>query len=386
MGAFEGSKAPRDFHFDLHHPEVLFGQIVGEGRVEVIKETQRFDFERLQPFEQIVAGALLRTSARVGFFLQFGQLAMEGQTEANRGPIAFDEGRDRLGRERRGARLARRVDGGVGVQKRRAHEFGPGLVFELDERLELAQDMRVAEGVSDLVHPAIRQEVCSNFRSKGICTHSNLIKRADLEKTIGDAIRREWLNTATLEAMRAELIAERTNALGSSDADKAKLKAALGRAEAQSARIASAIAETGHNPALLAKLGALEGDATRLRHEMEAIDATIAPEPAAIASDVEFLLQTLRANIEGILGGAENGPDARLRETIRGMIDRIVVTPLDANTSSITVHGKFAGVMCAAGLLERYQPGQQKTPEGLASGASLSVVAGAGFEPAAFRL
>jgi len=38
LGAFEGSKAPRDFHFDLHHPEVLFGQIVGEGRVEVIKE------------------------------------------------------------------------------------------------------------------------------------------------------------------------------------------------------------------------------------------------------------------------------------------------------------------------------------------------------------
>ncbi len=75
------------------------------------------------------------------------------------GPIALDEGRDRLGRERRCARLTRFVDGGVGVQERRAHEFGPGLLFNVDESLKFAQDMGVTEGVIDLVHPAIRQEM-----------------------------------------------------------------------------------------------------------------------------------------------------------------------------------------------------------------------------------
>ncbi len=124
--AVEGSEAARDFHFDLHHPEVLFGQIVGEGHVEIGHEPQRFGFERLQPVEQIVARALFGASARGGFGFQFGQLAMVGEAEPNRGPIALDEGRDRLGRERRGARFTRRVDGGVGVQKHRAHEFGPG--------------------------------------------------------------------------------------------------------------------------------------------------------------------------------------------------------------------------------------------------------------------
>ena len=45
------------------------------------------------------------------------------------------------------------------VQKRGAREFGPGLLFELAGCLGLAQDMRVAEAVGNLVHPAIRQEV-----------------------------------------------------------------------------------------------------------------------------------------------------------------------------------------------------------------------------------
>ncbi len=65
LSALEGSKGSGDFHFDLHHPEILFGQIVGEGRVEIGEEAPRFDFERLQPFEQIVAGPLLGAPTRL---------------------------------------------------------------------------------------------------------------------------------------------------------------------------------------------------------------------------------------------------------------------------------------------------------------------------------
>ena len=34
-GPFQGSEQAGDFHPDLHHPQVLFGQIVGEGDVEI---------------------------------------------------------------------------------------------------------------------------------------------------------------------------------------------------------------------------------------------------------------------------------------------------------------------------------------------------------------
>ena len=226
---------------------------------------------------------------------------------------------------------------------------------------------------------------CSNVRSKGTCTHSDRIKRADLERTVGDAIRHEWLNEATLQSMRAELIAEREKALGSSDGDKAKLKAALGRVESQSARIASAIADAGHNPALIAKLGELEKEAERLRAGVEEIDAAITPEPAEIAGEVEAYIRTVRENIEIFLGDPIGANSAGLRDLIRGMIDKIVVTCRDEESSMIAVHGKFAGVMHAAGLLDHYEA-IEKAPAPGASGASLSVVAGAGFEPAAFRL
>lgn len=50
---------------------------------------------------------------------------------------------------------------------------------------------------------------CSNVRSKGTCTHNQLVKRADLERLIGDAIRSQWINEATLTRVRAQIIADR---------------------------------------------------------------------------------------------------------------------------------------------------------------------------------
>src|SRR5271154_4761848 len=52
--ALEGPEAAGDLHLDLHYPQILFGEVVGEGHVEVGEETQRFGFELLQPVEQIV--------------------------------------------------------------------------------------------------------------------------------------------------------------------------------------------------------------------------------------------------------------------------------------------------------------------------------------------
>lgn len=59
------------------------------------------------------------------------------------------------------------------------------------------------------------------------------------------------------------------------------------------------------------------------------------------------------------------------------MIERVVVIRHDSGQIEVTVRGRFAGVMAAAGLVERYGLKQQKAPEAGASGAHLSVVAGA---------
>ncbi len=227
---------------------------------------------------------------------------------------------------------------------------------------------------------------CSNFRSKGTCTQSQLVKRADLERLVGDAIRHQWMNEAALARIRAEAIAHRQEVLASSDGETTKLQAALKRTEAQSARIVNAIVDAGHNPALIAKLGDLEAEEKRLRAELDAIDEQMAPEPAEIAGEVEATIQSVRDQIEMLLSNPVGPNGAAFREVVRSMIERITIARHVNGQVEVTVRGRFAGVMQAAGLVERYALKHEKAPEAAASGADLSVVAGAGFEPAAFRL
>ena len=68
------------------------------------------------------------------------------------------------------------------------------------------------------------------------------------------------------------------------------------------------------------------------------------------------------------------------------MIEKIVATPREGQEPLFMVEGDFVGIMQAAGLLSDFEPKMETALEVGASRAAVSVVAGAGFEPAAFRL
>ena len=87
------------------------------------------------------------------------------------------------------------------------------------------------------------------------------------------------------------------------------------------------------------------------------------------------------------------GEDAAVaREQVRALIDEVRIIPSPADPKAVPaideigVRGAFAGAIQAAGLVEGHALKTTKAPDAVASGASLSLVAGAGFEPAAFRL
>jgi hypothetical protein len=69
------------------------------------------------------------------------------------------------------------------------------------------------------------------------------------------------------------------------------------------------------------------------------------------------------------------------------MIDWISVDPSDGELS-VVIHGRVEGLLFAAWMQDEdaARTRQQKTLEAAASRVMASVVAGAGFEPAAFRL
>ena len=87
---------------------------------------------------------------------------MKGQAEPQDLPVAGEEalehGRGQTGR----ARLARLLDRPIGLEQEIAHGRGPGLLVDLDQRLQFAQMMGVASRMADLGEPGVRLEAVVN--------------------------------------------------------------------------------------------------------------------------------------------------------------------------------------------------------------------------------
>ena len=77
---------------------------------------------------------------------------------------------------------------------------------------------------------------------------------------------------------------------------------------------------------------------------------------------MEATIQAARDQIESLLS-CPTQPDAlKLREAVRAMIERVTISRHESGMIEVAVRGRFAGVMAAAGLVERYGLKQQKAP------------------------
>ena len=227
---------------------------------------------------------------------------------------------------------------------------------------------------------------CSNVRSKGTCSNGLKVKRVDLERLVGDAIRHRWMNEDAMARLRAEVIEERERLLGSSEETRVTLTAAIKQKQAQVNRVVNAITDAGHNPALITKLKQLEAEEVGLETKLRALETVEPPAPLDITEEVDAMIRAAAQQIEQAISRPVHPDAPKLREMVRGMIERITISRHESGAIEVGVRGAFAGVMRAAGLVERHALKTTKAPDAFASGASLSVVAGAGFEPAAFRL
>ena len=227
---------------------------------------------------------------------------------------------------------------------------------------------------------------CSNYRSKGTCKNKLKVKRADLERAVGDAIRHRWINEDAIIHVRAEAIRERELALAELGDAGAKIKQSLKNLEIQQNRIVDAIAAGGHTDKLLERLAQLGAQAQELKDELAALDVAVVPDPAEISAKIEAKIREVAAGIEGLLSKASGPNLLEFRNIVRGMIERITVSRHESGAAEISVRGQFAGVMQAAGLVEKYALKTKTPPEPEATEGDLSVVAGAGFEPSAFTV
>jgi len=215
---------------------------------------------------------------------------------------------------------------------------------------------------------------CSNHVMNGSCANSRTIAREALEERMLAGLR-ERLMAPEVAAAAMRSYAEETNRLNrerrsSGDADRK----ALADIEKKLKEIVTAIEDGGYSRPLMARLQDLEAKQNELTERLSRAPVDIPdihPNVAGIyRRKVERLAEALQRPQERDEAAA----------AIRALIERITLTPgpkrgqIDA-----TLYGDFRTIL-------EWTAQKQNTPGAVASGVSVSVVAGAGFEPATFRL
>ncbi len=217
---------------------------------------------------------------------------------------------------------------------------------------------------------------CSNHVMTGACANGRSIRRAIIEGRVLAGLKdRLMAPEAASEAMRAW--AEETNRLNRERrASGASDRKELAEVEKKIATMISVIEDGGYVRGMMDRLRELEAKQDELNAHLSAVPVDIPDIHPRIADIYRRKVERLAE----ALGDPEDRDEAAA--AIRGLIERIVLTP---GTKRVEMGATLYGDLGA--ILEWTGKGQRTTrTDTPMSGVSVSVVAGAGFEPATFRL
>ena len=221
---------------------------------------------------------------------------------------------------------------------------------------------------------------CAAARNRGTCANRKTIARKDVETRV--------LNGLQTRLMHPELIREYI-ATWQQEMQKERLEslAARGEQERRLAKvlrdienIVTAITEGMCHPSMKAKMDVLEAE----RADLEAkLAAQPEPEPVAIHPGLAETYARKVADLAEALNDPEARPEAA--ELLRGLIESVTLTPdADApNGHLIELRGELGAILSLCGNDIATNTNARR---GTAGVRQVTVVAGAGFEPAAFRL
>ena len=219
---------------------------------------------------------------------------------------------------------------------------------------------------------------CSTRKRKGTCDNALSIHRHEIEARVltglKDRLMAPELVSAFVEGYQ-EAVQEEQQKTRTAHAQIEKRKSEIDR---KISGIFKAIEDGLYEPSMKDRL-----DELKTQREAIALESLV-PEPIAM----DILQHPRAAEIYGRWVGRlekslEGESPMEAMELIRSLIDHILLTPsADGSGLDATLYGSLAQILSVCSELS----GIKKRPEVDASGRLLSVVAGAGFEPAAFRL
>ena len=150
-----GERKPPEIFCRSFIMPVAFGLIVGEGNRRIVKEAQRVLFAGCETQEEIMSGSARRTAASLHCGGRQRHLGlMEGQPLGDNGVVTALTTFDQL-RLQRNALFSRSVRGVTRAAQQSLHFARPRLFLDLDESLQFAQMMGIAQGVQHALHRVV---------------------------------------------------------------------------------------------------------------------------------------------------------------------------------------------------------------------------------------
>ncbi|WP_084299641.1 recombinase family protein [Leisingera caerulea] len=227
---------------------------------------------------------------------------------------------------------------------------------------------------------------CSPARNKGaaVCSNKRTIKQADLEARVLDALANHLMDPDAVQIFCEEYTAERNRLKAAAAGNRKEKEQALARAKRDHQKLVDAI--IAGIPADQVKDRMIELDTRRQQLERE-LEQTPAPDTVVFHPSMAEAYRERVSRLIRTLGSAEGMEDAK--EALRALVERIVLTPASEGSGlDLTLEGDLAGLLRLASGAQG--PDTKKAPDGLSEAFDISeelvLVAGAGFEPATFRL
>jgi site-specific DNA recombinase len=215
---------------------------------------------------------------------------------------------------------------------------------------------------------------CSTARNKGTCDNRLTVRQDELEGLVLSALQSRLMDPALLE----EFCAEYTRHL---NALRNEQNTAINTAKADLTRLAK---ERG-NLIQAIKDGVpaseIKDDLARIatkREDLETLLDGVEEEPVLLHPNMANYYRQQVENLAEALNSEENSTEAA--DLIRTLVDRITLTPNKQGKLDIDLFGDLAGILSLAANKKR------PLDESDRSVRQVKMVAGAGFEPATFRL